>query len=71
MSAGVASLRRAPDNPAEVARAVGLDPASPDPKLPLAAEEASQRIIVPVRGLADLLNLPVIEFDTRANKAMP
>jgi len=57
MSAGVASLRRAPENPAEVARAVGLDPASLDPELPLAAEEASQRIIVPVRRLTDLLNL--------------
>jgi trans-2,3-dihydro-3-hydroxyanthranilate isomerase len=57
MSAGVASLRRAPDDPAEVARAVGLDPASLDPELPLAGDEASQRIIVPVRRLTDLLNL--------------
>jgi PhzF family phenazine biosynthesis protein len=57
MSAGVASLRRAPDDPAEVARAVGLDPASLDPELPLAAEAASQRLIVPVRRLTDLLNL--------------
>jgi len=56
MSAGVASLRRAPEDPAEVARAVGLDPASLDPELPVAADEASQRIIVPVRRLTDLLN---------------
>lgn len=57
MSAGVASLRRAPDDPAEVARAVGLNPASLDPELPLVADEANQRVIVPVRRLADLLNL--------------
>jgi len=57
MSAGVPSLRRAPDDPAEVARAVGLDPASLEPELPLAVEETSQRIIVPVRRLTDLLNL--------------
>jgi PhzF family phenazine biosynthesis protein len=57
MSAGVASLRRAPDDPAEVARAVGLGPASLDSELPLAAEEASQRVILPVRRLTELLNL--------------
>jgi len=57
MSAGVASVRRARDDPAEVARAVGLDPASLDPELPVAADEASQRIIVPVGRLTDLLNL--------------
>jgi PhzF family phenazine biosynthesis protein len=57
MSAGVAALRHAPDDPAEVARAVGLDPTSVDPELPLAAETASQRIIMPVRRLPDLLNL--------------
>jgi PhzF family phenazine biosynthesis protein len=57
MSAGVASLRRAPDDPVEVARAVGLNPASLDPDLPLAADETGQRIIAPVRRLADLLNL--------------
>ena len=56
MSAGVASLQAAPDTSAEVARAVGLDPASLDPELPVAADEASQRIILPVRRLTDLLN---------------
>jgi len=57
MSAGVASLRAAPDERADVARAVGLDPGSMDPEMPMAADEASQRIIVPVRRLADLLAL--------------
>ncbi len=55
MSAGVASLRNAPDDAAEVARAVGLDPASLHPELPLAVDEAGERLIVPVRRLADLL----------------
>jgi trans-2,3-dihydro-3-hydroxyanthranilate isomerase len=57
MSVGVTSLQAAPDTPAEVARAVGLDPAGVDARLPLAVDEASQRIIVPVRRLNDLLNL--------------
>jgi len=57
MSAGVASLEAAPDNPEEVARAVGLDPGSVDPELPLAIDGTSQRIIVPVGRLADLLKL--------------
>jgi trans-2,3-dihydro-3-hydroxyanthranilate isomerase len=57
MSAGVASLRPAPNDRTEVARAVGLDPGSLDPDLPLGADDTSQRIIVPIRRLADLLAL--------------
>jgi PhzF family phenazine biosynthesis protein len=57
MSAGVTSLQAAPDDRTEVAYAVGLDPRSVDLDLPLAADEASQRIIIPVRRLADLLAL--------------
>ena len=37
MSAGVASLRAAPDDPSTAARAIGLAPASLDPELPLPA----------------------------------
>jgi trans-2,3-dihydro-3-hydroxyanthranilate isomerase len=57
LSAGVASLAPASDDPAAAALAIGLDPAALDPSLPLAADAGSARLIVPVSRLHDLLRL--------------
>ena len=57
MSAGVAPIQPVADEREEVARAIGLEPAAIDFDLPLAADAPSARLIVPVRGLRDLLSL--------------
>ncbi len=57
LSAGVAALTAPSDDRAAVAAAVGLRPEALDPALPLAADAASARLIVPVARLADLLAL--------------
>lgn len=57
MSMGVAALRGAPDEGERIARMVGLSSGALDPALPVAIDDASARVIVPVRRLADLLEL--------------
>jgi trans-2,3-dihydro-3-hydroxyanthranilate isomerase len=57
MSVGVAPLREAPDGRESIARTVGLSRDALDPALPVAIDDASARVIVPVRRLADLLEL--------------
>lgn len=57
LSTGVAALVPATDDRAAAAAAVGLDPASLDPALPLVADLGSARLIVPVARLDDLLRL--------------
>lgn len=57
MSVGVAALVEAPDVREVIARTVGLSPDALDPALPVAIDDASARVIVPVRRLADLLEL--------------
>jgi PhzF family phenazine biosynthesis protein len=57
MSAGVAPIRAAADDPEQIARVVGLPAAAIDPTLPLAADDSSARIIIPVRRLDDLLQM--------------
>ena len=57
MSVGVAALREAPDGRESIARTVGLSRDALDPALPVAIDDASARVIVPVRRLADLLEL--------------
>jgi len=54
MSMGVAALREAPDEGERIARMVGLASGALDPALPIAIDDASARVIVPVRRLADL-----------------
>jgi trans-2,3-dihydro-3-hydroxyanthranilate isomerase len=57
LSAGVAALVPATDDRAAAAAAVGLEPATLDPALPLVADLGSARLIVPVARLDDLLRL--------------
>jgi trans-2,3-dihydro-3-hydroxyanthranilate isomerase len=57
LSVGVAAIEPAADDRAVVAQALGLPVAAVDKTLPLAAERAGQRLIVPVRRLIDLLQL--------------
>jgi PhzF family phenazine biosynthesis protein len=55
LSTGVATIEPADEDRAKVAQAIGLPVAAIDETLPLATERAGQRLIVPVSGLADLL----------------
>lgn len=57
MSTGVASIDPAADDRRAVVAAIGLSPESLDSELPLAREDASARLIVPIRRLHDLLAL--------------
>jgi PhzF family phenazine biosynthesis protein len=57
LSVGVAAIEPADEEAAAVARAIGLPAAAIDATLPLAAERAGQRLIVPVGRLEDLLRL--------------
>jgi trans-2,3-dihydro-3-hydroxyanthranilate isomerase len=57
MSAGRAALEAASEDRAAVAQATGIAPAALDTSLPLRADHGSQRLIVPVAHLADLLHV--------------
>ena len=57
LSAGVAQLSPGTDDRVAAASAVGLDPATVDPALPLATDLGSARLIIPVTRLDDLLGL--------------
>lgn len=57
LSVGVAAVEAADEDREAVAQAIGLPLAAIDETLPLAAEPAGQRLIVPVSRLAGLLRL--------------
>ncbi len=55
LSVGVAALELASDEAPEVARAVGIGAEAIDPTLPMAIDRGSDRLIIPVARLDDLL----------------